>query len=107
MSIIFLKLQIGSMILLTLPIVYPVVVRLGFDPIWFGVILTIMIEVGLLTPPVGMNVFIIAGMATDIPMYDIFKGITPFVITMLVLVALLMVFPQIALFLPNTMMAAR
>lgn len=73
----------------------------GFDPIWFGVITAIMLEMGLITPPVGINVFIIAGMARDAPMYNICKGVWPFVIAMAVCIILLIAFPQIALFLPN------
>jgi len=81
----------------------PLVTNLGYDPIWFGVITVIMLEMGLITPPVGMNVFVIAGMARDVPMYTIFKGIWPFVFAMVVCIALLIVFPQIALFLPKHM----
>jgi TRAP-type C4-dicarboxylate transport system permease large subunit len=76
---------------------------LGFDPIWFGVITVIMLEMGLITPPVGMNVFVIAGMARDVPMYTIFKGVWPFVLAMAICIVILIVFPQIALFLPKHM----
>lgn len=88
--------------ILTLPIIFPTVVSLGFDPIWFGVLMVIMIEIGQVTPPIGMNVFIMAGI-TAVPMYTIFRGVTPFWILQLGIVAILIAFPQIALFLPNQM----
>jgi len=96
-----------AMILITIPIFFPIVETLGFDPIWFGVIVTIMSELGLITPPIGVNVFVISGMVPDIPMYKIFRGILPFVIAMVICVILLIAFPQIAIFLPNTMMAMK
>jgi tripartite ATP-independent transporter DctM subunit len=92
-----------SIIILTIPITYPLILKMGFDPIWFGVMITVITEMGLITPPVGVNVFIIAGVAKDVPMYRIFRGVVPFVLAMLVLVVLLLVFPQIALYLPQTM----
>ncbi len=92
-----------SIIILTIPITYPLILKMGFDPIWFGVMITVLIEMGLITPPVGVNVFVIAGVAKDVPMYSIFRGIVPFVFAMLVLIALLLIFPQIALYLPHTM----
>jgi tripartite ATP-independent transporter DctM subunit len=95
--------EVFSAMLITMPILFPIIVTLGFDPIWFGVITVIMLEMGLITPPIGMNVFVIAGMARDIPMYTIFKGIWPFVIAMTVCIVLLIAFPQIALFLPYAM----
>jgi tripartite ATP-independent transporter DctM subunit len=88
---------------LTIPIVYPLVLELGFDPIWFGVIITLVMEMSLITPPVGINVFIISGISKDVPMYVIFRGIIPFWCAMLVCVILLILFPQIALWLPLTM----
>jgi C4-dicarboxylate transporter, DctM subunit len=92
-----------SIIILTIPITYPLILKMGFDPIWFGVMITVLIEMGLITPPVGVNVFVIAGVAKDVPMYSIFKGIVPFIFAMLVLIALLIIFPQMALYLPHTM----
>jgi len=94
-----------AMILLTMPIFIPVVSALGFDLIWFGVILTIMCEMALITPPIGMNVFVLGGMAKDIPMSLIFRGTIPFVIAMTMAEALLIAFPQISLFLPGTMIS--
>jgi C4-dicarboxylate transporter DctM subunit len=93
-----------AMILITVPIFFPLIKALGFDPIWFGVVIVIVVEMGMITPPVGMNVFVIAGIAKDVPMYTIFKGIIPFVIADIILIALITVWPQIALFLPGTMM---
>ena len=95
-------LEIYSAVTFTIPIIYPVIVALGFDPIWFGVIIVLVIEMGLVTPPVGMNVFILSGM-TGIPLETIFRGIVPFFIAMVVCVFLLVIFPEIALFLPRTM----
>ena len=92
-----------AIMVLTIPIVYPLVLDMGFDPIWFGVIITLVMEMSLITPPVGINVFIISGIAKEVPMYTIFRGILPFWFAMLVCIIFLVVFPQIALFLPLTM----
>ena len=89
------------MILLTLPAIFPTIVSLGFDPIWFGVVTVIVMEMGQITPPVGVNVFALSSVATDVPMETIFKGVFPFFICMLVCVGILVIFPQIALFLPG------
>jgi len=90
-----------AMLLIVVPIMLPIILNLGFDPIWFGVISVIMMEMGMITPPVGMNIFIMAGMARDIPITTMFKGIMPFIFAMVTCVILLMAFPQIALFLPE------
>lgn len=92
-----------AMMLLTLPIVFPIITAAGIDPVLFGILLTINIEMGLLTPPIGMVVFVISGLVKEVPMYRIFKGIIPFFATMVVLVAMLIAFPEIALWLPQTM----
>jgi tripartite ATP-independent transporter DctM subunit len=92
-----------AILVLTIPIIQPLMVNLGFDPIWFGVMVIIMMEMSLITPPVGVNVFVIKGVAKDVPMYTIFRGIWPFWVAMLVCLAILSVLPQIAMFLPNTM----
>jgi tripartite ATP-independent transporter DctM subunit len=92
-----------SIIILTIPITYPLILKMGFDPIWFGVLITVLIEMGLITPPVGVNVFVIAGVAKDVPMYSIFRGIVPFLFAMIALIALLLFFPALATFLPSTM----
>ncbi|MBI2319834.1 MAG: TRAP transporter large permease, partial [Betaproteobacteria bacterium] len=90
-------------VVLLTPIIFPTVTALGFDPIWFGVLVVIMVEIGLITPPVGANVYAIAGVAKDVPMETIFKGIMPFVAVMAIGIVILMIFPQIALFLPGLM----
>ena len=95
-------LEVYSAVTFTIPIIYPVIVALGFDPIWFGVIFVLVIEMGLITPPVGMNAFILGGM-TGIPLHTIFRGIVPFLLAMLVCIFLLTIFPEIALFLPGLM----
>ncbi len=91
-------------VILTLPLIYPTVKTLGFDPTWFGVVMMIIMEMGQITPPIGMNVFAISGVAKYVPMGDIFKGIMPFWLAMTVFVALLLIFPQIATFLPDLLM---
>jgi C4-dicarboxylate transporter, DctM subunit len=91
------------MILLTIPIFYPIIVKMGFDPIWFGVLVVRVVEIGLITPPIGLNVFIIRGVAKDISTFEIFSGVTPFFVADIVCVFLLVVFPQISLFLPSLM----
>ena len=92
-----------AILVLTLPIVHPLIVELGYDPIWFGVLMVIVLEMGLISPPVGVNVFVVKGIAEDVPMRDIFIGIMPFWAAMLVCMVLLVMFPEIALFLPNRM----
>jgi tripartite ATP-independent transporter DctM subunit len=92
-----------AMLVLTLPIVFPIVTALGYDPIWFGIFVVIVLEMGLISPPVGINVFVVKGVAGDVSMGQIFAGIIPFWIAMLLCVAILVVFPDIALVLPNTM----
>jgi len=91
-----------ALVLLTIPIFYPVAVTtLGYDPIWFGVIIVLVVAMGVITPPVGMNVYIIKGIVPDVPLEVIFKGVWPFLIAILLCIAILMVFPQIATFLPG------
>ncbi len=92
-----------AIMVLTIPIIYPMVLEMGFDPIWFGVIITLVMEMSLITPPVGINVFILSGIAKEIPMYTIFRGVFPFWVAMLVCIILLIAFPQIALFLAMSM----
>ena len=91
------------MLVLTLPIVYPLILEMGLSPIWFGVIAVIVLEMGLISPPVGVNVFVVKGIAPEVPMNTIFRGIWPFWISMAVCLAILVAFPEIALFLPNSM----
>ena len=92
-----------AMIILLVPIVFPVIQTLGFDPIWFGVIVVMTVELGLITPPVGMNVFVINSIVPDASLVTIFRGVAPFVLTDLVRLALLVAFPWLVLFLPTTM----
>jgi len=95
-------LDIISAVILTIPITYPLALSLGFDPLWFGVILVILIEMGLVTPPVGLDVFILSG-AVDVPLFTIFRGVLPFLIAMIVCILILYFVPQIALWLPSMM----
>ena len=90
-----------AMIMLTVPIFYPAVVALGFDPIWFGVIIVLVVEMGVITPPVGINVYVVKGIAKGVPLETVFKGVWPFLIAEIVMVGILMLFPQIATFLPS------
>jgi len=92
-----------AMLVLTIPIVHPLILTLGFDPIWFGVLIVILLEMGLISPPVGVNVYVVKGVAEDVPMSQIFMGILPFWVAMGVGLLILVLFPQIALFLPSTM----
>jgi tripartite ATP-independent transporter DctM subunit len=92
-----------SMMVLTMPVIFPVIKTLGFDPIWFGVICVIMMEAGLITPPVGLNVYTLAGVVKDVPMETIFRGAMPFLFSMIAVIILITIFPQIALFLPSMM----
>ncbi len=94
-----------GMLLLTLPVIFPVMTTLGFDPIWFGIIVVKMVEVGLLTPPVGLNVYVVNGVRPDIPLQTIFRSIWPFVIADFACIALFTAFPEIVTFLPSLMMA--
>ena len=95
--------ETASMMFITLPIYFPIVIELGFDPIHFGVLTTILAELGMITPPIGLNCFVIKGVAQDISFSTIFKGIIPFAVTMLVAIAFLVAFPKISLFLPGMM----
>jgi TRAP-type C4-dicarboxylate transport system permease large subunit len=90
-----------SFLLVTISVFFPMVQKLGYDPIWFGVIIVILLEMGAITPPVGINAYVIKGVAQDVDLEVVFKGIFPFFITMAVCIAILIIFPQIALFLPS------
>jgi len=87
-----------SMILITMPIVYPIVIQIGFDGVLFGLLVTKAVEIGAITPPVGLNAFVVKSMAPNIPLGDVFKGCVPFVVMELIIVALLIAFPEISLF---------
>jgi len=108
--IIFIYLFLGcfldaiSMMVLTMPVIFPVVLALGLDPIWFGVLAILMMEAGLITPPMGLNIFTVAGVARDVTVEDVFRGVAPFLLAILAVVALITVFPELALFLPAMML---
>ena len=96
-------LDVFGMLVLTIPFVMPVVRELGIDPIWFGVFIVVMSEVALVTPPIGANVFVMRRVAPDVPMAEIFIGVLPFVVGEMVIIALLIMFPEIATWLPAQM----
>ena len=90
-----------AMIILTVPIIFPVIIHLGFDPIWFGVIIVMTVELGLIHPPVGMNVFVIKSVVKDVSFSTIFRGVIPFVATDLIRLVILIAFPLLATWLPQ------
>jgi C4-dicarboxylate transporter DctM subunit len=92
-----------ALILLTIPIFYPVVTNMGYDPIWFGVIIVLVTQMGVITPPVGVNVYVVHGVVKDVPLESIFKGAFPFLVALILCALILIPFPQIALFLPSFM----
>jgi tripartite ATP-independent transporter DctM subunit len=92
-----------AMIILTVPIIFPVIVSLGFDPIWFGVLIVMTVELGLIHPPVGMNIFVIKSVIEDVKISTIFYGVLPFILTDILRLAILIAFPIIALYLPSHM----
>jgi tripartite ATP-independent transporter DctM subunit len=92
-----------SMVLLTLPVFFPLVVSLGFDPVWFGIIIVLVVMIGLISPPVGMNMFVVRNMLPELSTATVFRGVMPFVCTLIVVLALLVAFPEIALFLPQAL----
>jgi len=96
-----------ALIMLTIPVFFPVVTNMGYDPIWFGIIIVLVTEMGVITPPVGINVYVVYGMcqkiAPSVTLEDIFRGIMPFMISIIIGIALLFIFPQIILFLPELM----
>jgi tripartite ATP-independent transporter DctM subunit len=92
-----------AMIILTVPIVFPLVMQLGFDPIWFGIVVVVTVELGLITPPVGMNVFVIKGVVRDARLATIFLGVAPFVLTDIIRLIVLVAFPSISTWLPGKM----
>ena len=93
-----------AMLVLTVPVIYPVMVQtLGFDPLWFGIQITILCEMGQITPPVGLNLYVIHGMTKDKNITDVMWGITPFVLMQLMMLALLTYMPELVTWLPSTM----
>jgi len=95
-------LDIISAVILTIPVIFPMVMALGFDPVWYGVVVVVLVEMGLVTPPVGMDAFMLSG-AIDVPVSKIFRSVIPFLLAEVVCIALLVAFPQIVLWLPGTM----
>ncbi|SOB58312.1 TRAP dicarboxylate transporter, DctM subunit [Pseudodesulfovibrio profundus] len=92
-----------ALLLVTIPIFFPVVTAMGYDPLWFGVLITVVTTLGAITPPVGVNTFIVASMAKDVPMTDVFKGVTYFMVAYCLCVALMLAFPGIVTFIPHLM----
>ena len=90
-----------ALVLLTIPIFYPVILELGYDPVWFGVMVVVITKMGVITPPVGVNVYVVSGIERDIPLQTIFKGALPFLYMLILAAVLLVIFPQISLFLPG------
>lgn len=92
-----------AVVILVVPIVYPIVMQMGFDPIWFGVIVTMCVELGLITPPFGLNVFVIKGLSKQTSIWTIYRGVTPFIVSDFLRIGLLILFPSLVLYLPNLM----
>ena len=95
-----------AILVLTLPFIQPMVMQAGFDMVWFGVLMVIVLEMGLISPPVGVNVFVVSGIAPDVPMRKIFLGVVPFWLAMLAVLVLLIAFPSLATLLPDSMFGA-
>jgi C4-dicarboxylate transporter DctM subunit len=93
----------AAVILMVAPMLLPVIRGLGFDPVWFAVVMTVNLEIGLVTPPVGLNLYIVKGIAPDVPLSTVLWGVLPFVIIELIVILALCIFPQLALWLPNMM----
>ena len=93
-----------AMVVLTVPIFLPIIEALGFNPVWYGVLMIMVMEMGLITPPVGMNVYIVAGVARDVPLTQIFKGVSPMVVGMFVAILIVILIPQLSLWLPSIML---
>jgi TRAP-type C4-dicarboxylate transport system permease large subunit len=92
-----------SMVLLTLPVFFPIIVHLGYDPVWFGVLIVMVVEIGLISPPVGMNLFVLKTLLPNVPTTTVFHGVMPFLVADCVRFALLIAFPIISLWLPSFM----
>jgi len=90
-----------ALVFLTVPIFYPVVLKLGYDPIWFGVVIVLVTQMGVITPPVGVNAYVVGGMERSVPLQTIFRGCMPFLAALAVAAVLLILIPGIALWLPN------
>jgi TRAP-type C4-dicarboxylate transport system, large permease component len=92
-----------AIILVTMPVLFPVITQLGFDPIWFGVVMTLNMEMGLITPPVGLNLYVVQGIAPEIPLRDILLGSLPYVAVLAAGIILLIFVPEVVTWLPNQM----
>lgn len=91
-----------AMILLTIPVFFPLIISHGFDPVWFGILIVVVVEMALISPPMGINVFVIKGIARDVPLLTIYRGVLPFVLALFVLLIALIAFPSLATWLPST-----
>jgi TRAP-type C4-dicarboxylate transport system permease large subunit len=92
-----------SMVLLTIPVFFPVIVHLGFDPVWFGILIVTVVEIGLISPPVGMNLFVLRTLLPEVGTGTVFQGVLPFVVADVVRLAILIAFPALTLWLPSLM----
>jgi TRAP-type C4-dicarboxylate transport system permease large subunit len=92
-----------TMVLLTIPLFFPIVTSLGYDPVWFGVLIVMIVQIGLISPPVGMNMFVLNALLPNVGLAKIYKGCWPFVLVMALVLGLLIVFPQLSLWLPSLM----
>ena len=92
-----------SMILLTIPVFFPLVMHLGFDPVWFGILIVVVVEIGLISPPVGMNLFVLKTLIPEVSTGTVFRGVMPFIASDLVRLVILCAFPAISLWLPSLM----
>ena len=90
-----------ALIMLTIPIIYPVILQMNYDPVWFGVVIVLISQIAVVTPPVGINVYVIKGIAQDVPIEDIFRGTFPFLVAMVVLLGGVLLFPELVLWLPG------
>ena len=91
------------MILLTIPVFFPIVVQLGFDPVWFGILIVTVVEIGLISPPVGMNLFVLKTLLPGVETETVFRGVVPFMVADVIRLAILIAFPAITLWLPSLM----
>ena len=91
------------MILLTVPLFFPVITSLGYDPIWFGIIVVIVVQIGLISPPVGMNIFVVKNLLRHLSIATVFRGVTPFTVALVALLAIMVTFPGLATWLPSYM----
>jgi TRAP-type C4-dicarboxylate transport system permease large subunit len=92
-----------SMILLTVPLFFPVVTSLGYDPIWFGIVIVIVVQIGLISPPVGMNIFVVKSLLSHLSIGTVFRGVTPFTVALVAMLAIVVAFPGLATWLPSFM----